>query len=371
MTSRPPTDDSDADVRPVVGRPQSAMPLYLFLGGLIAVAILLFIALDARRRALIAPETRVAVADRGIGDQAVPALYIPSSPPESLYVRALPPREAPSLPRQLTPEPLPAAAARVLPAQPTAVPQFLPPPAADTSLRGNSSPVLVIDSAGETAGAVVGAPPVAIAAGQGGDRPVPAVMPGPARVRAGRLANPSTTVPQGTSIPAVLETALDSTRPGQARAIVSLDVRGFDGEQVLIPRGSRLYGEYLADLQAGQNRALIQWTKLLRPDGTTIALASPAADRLGRAGVRGRVNSHFFERFTSAILQSSVDIGIAVASRSIGDGGGVVLLPGGFGQVGQQQPMQQIQPTLTVRHGTSVAVIVARDLDFTGVMAGR
>ena len=74
-------------------------------------------------------------------------------------------------------------------------------------------------------------------------------------VRSTRLAEPANTVAQGTLIPAVLETAIDSDVPGYVRAVVSQDVRSFDGSRVLIPRSSRLIGEYKAASQAGQRRA--------------------------------------------------------------------------------------------------------------------
>lgn len=190
-------------------------------------------------------------------------------------------------------------------------------------------------------------------------------------VREPAQASPSrlgpTTVPQGTLIPAVLETALDSTRPGQARALVSKDVRGFDGTRVLIPRGSRLFGEYRADLQPGQNRALVQWTRLIRPDGVSIALDSPAADALGRAGVKGQVNSHFFERFGSALLQSTLDLGVNIAARSVGDGTFVYVPTGALGGAGAAIQPRQVQPTLKVRQGARVTVFVSRDLDFSTV----
>jgi type IV secretion system protein VirB10 len=186
------------------------------------------------------------------------------------------------------------------------------------------------------------------------------------RVTASRLLNPSLTVPQGTIIAAVLETALDSTRPGAVRAIVSRDVRSFDGSRVLIPRGSRLYGEYTSDLSAGQKRALVIWHRLTRPDAVIIDMGSPAADPLGRAGIGGKVDTHFFERFGGAILQSALDIGVSVASRSITDYPVIVALPGSTQQVTRQQS-PQVQPTLKVQQGTSVSVFVARDLDFSTV----
>lgn len=186
------------------------------------------------------------------------------------------------------------------------------------------------------------------------------------RIKAARFVNPSLTVPQGTVIPAVLETALDSTRPGGVRALVQQDVHSFDGSRVLIHRGSRLYGEYDAQLQRGQNRALIRWTRLIRPDGVTVALDSPASDPLGRAGVKGKVDGKFFQRFGGALLQSVLDIGVGVATRKASDGV-IVALPGSTQNVTPQISQGEIVPTLKVRHGTSVSVFVANDLDFSSV----
>jgi type IV secretion system protein VirB10 len=179
------------------------------------------------------------------------------------------------------------------------------------------------------------------------------------------------TVPQGTLIPAVLETALDSTRPGYVRALVTRDVRGFDGSRVLIPRGTRLFGEYEADLAPGQNRALVRWIRLVRPDGTAVAVDSPAADALGRAGVEGRVNNHFPQRFASALLQSTVSIGLALATREIGDNALVVALPGAAQNGTGTTSPGQVQPTLRVAAGATVTVFVAHDLNLPPVETTR
>jgi type IV secretion system protein VirB10 len=187
------------------------------------------------------------------------------------------------------------------------------------------------------------------------------------RTGAGVLANRATTVPQGTLIPAVLETALDSTRPGLARAVVSRDIRGFDGSRVLVPRGSRLIGEYRSDVERGQNRMLVNWIRLIRPDGATIAIGSPASDPLGQGGIKAEVNSHFFERFAGAILQSALDVGVNLASRAA-DSSVIVALPGSLQGGGQNTLTQnQVRPTLKVKAATSISIFVARDLDFTGV----
>src|SRR3546814_5751560 len=77
------------------------------------------------------------------------------------------------------------------------------------------------------------------------------------RSRAGSMSNRSTTVPQGTLIPAVLDTAFNSTGSGFARPLVQRDIYGFDGARVLIPRGSRLNGDYASDTSPSQKRAFI------------------------------------------------------------------------------------------------------------------
>jgi type IV secretion system protein VirB10 len=86
----------------------------------------------------------------------------------------------------------------------------------------------------------------------------------------------------------VLETAIDSDLPGYVRAVVSQDVRSFDGARVLIPRSSRLIGQYKSGVASGQTRAYVVWSRLIRPDGVSVALASPAIDDAGRTGLPAR-----------------------------------------------------------------------------------
>jgi type IV secretion system protein VirB10 len=194
-------------------------------------------------------------------------------------------------------------------------------------------------------------------------------VPAGTRVRASSLANPSQTVPQGALIPAVLETAFNSTQPGFARAIVSRDVRSFDGTKVLIPRGSRLIGQYRADVASGQSRAIINWTRLIRGDGVTIALNSPAVDPLGRGGVKARVNNHLFERVTDGLLQSVFSVATNLAlSRS--NNTNVILAPGGM-QAAPVNTGDKPMRTLSVPAGTSISVFVSQDLEFPDREAGQ
>lgn len=187
---------------------------------------------------------------------------------------------------------------------------------------------------------------------------------GGAPAQASAMANPTTTVTQGTLIPAILETAIDTDVPGYVRAVVSQDVRSFDGTKVLVPRSSRLIGQYQSGLQGGQKRAYVIWTRLIRPDGASISLASPAIAFDGTTGLPGEVKSHFFKRFGSAMLLSVIG-----GLSTIASGGSSVIL-GGAGQsaasVAAQQD-SQIGPTVRVRQGEPIRVFIARDLDFSSV----
>ena len=100
-------------------------------------------------------------------------------------------------------------------------------------------------------------------------------------------------------IPAVLETAINTDVPGYVRAVVSQDVRSFDGTRVLVPRSSRLIGQYQSGLQAGQKRAYVIWTRLIRPDGVSVALASPG-DRVRRQRRACRQGRHATSSSASA-----------------------------------------------------------------------
>ena len=353
MSSAPPASAPERDIRPVIATGYNgSRSVWLFGGGLLIAAIALFVALDSRREQLVAPATAIPASPGGATIAAPPELVVPTGPDDDYAYREEWPRFTPPL----------AAPVRGNPA-------YGPAPAAREVAR--TVPAAVADEAGARP-AISSAPsvvydariPASRADGQTANALSPEADAG--RVRAGRLSNPSSTVPQGTVIPAVLETALDSTRAGAVRGIVSRDVRGFDGTRILIPRGSRLYGEYNAELAAGQNRALIRWKRLVRPDGALIALDSPASDPLGRAGVKGKVDSHFLERFGGAILQSVLDVGVGLATRKV-DNTVVVGLPGSTQSITGASATNQVQRTLRVRQGTSVSVFVARDLDFSPV----
>jgi type IV secretion system protein VirB10 len=327
-----------------------------FAGGALIATVLLFSALEARRQGGEQAKDQATASTSFAAPEAIPELVVPTSPAEPSRALIGPDGwPEPGSQQQRTATPVIQPQSRPQVSRSTYQPQ---PTYADSSYQAPPAPY---PNGPGASGPAFETPPAPI----GG-----AAASGSSRVMAGRLENLSTTVIQGTLINAVLETALDSTRPGQTRAVVTRDVYGFDGKRLLIPRGTRLYGSYEADVAQGQQRAQIHWTRLLRPDGVSVALDSPAADPLGRAGVAGKVNNHFFQRLGNALLGTTANLGSALVTRSIAPSSPVVVaVPGATQSVSQSvtPSSTQIVPTLTVRQGTRITVFVQHDLDFTSV----
>src|SRR4029077_18659841 len=130
---------------------------------------------------------------------------------------------------------------------------------------------------------------------------------------ASRITDRDYLVLQGKFIDAVAETAMNSDLPGQVRALVSYDVYAESGGRVMLPRGTRLIGEYNTAIGKGQDRLFIVWTRAIRPDGIDIALLSGGTDPLGRAGLPGEVDNHFWTIFGTSALLSIIGARAATA----------------------------------------------------------
>jgi len=125
-------------------------------------------------------------------------------------------------------------------------------------------------------------------------------------VRASNLGDISQTIVQGTLISAVLETAINTELPGNIRAQVTRPVYSFDGQNVLMPAGTRLIGTYNPEISIAQKRVLIAWNRAITPEGKSVRLAATGVDGLGRAGQDGNVDTRFAERFGTAVLITSI-----------------------------------------------------------------
>jgi type IV secretion system protein VirB10 len=367
---------AEHDPRPVVALPRQGLPGAMIAAVAAVLALLLFLLLDAQRRA--GPDTARASRAQVNAFSPPPPLAVPAEPvPEHapLFVAPRPPvitTIASPAPRAPAPQLFaPAPPMQVIaPVSPQSI--VAEPSPAERPRRRDGAPALVIDGGVEQGGSAGTAPTTATSPAAGSPaagRGQQGLAADDTPARATLIGNKATTMATGTLIPAVLETPIDTARPGLVRAVVSEDARGFDASRVLVPRGSRLIGEYQADVRSGQDRVLVTWVRLIRPDGATIRLGSPASDPMGGAGVPGRVNTFFLQRFASAVLQSALTVGVNLASRPR-NGSVIVGLP--TGQIGDAVgqgllPASDLRPKITVRQGAALNVFVARDLDFAGV----
>jgi len=180
-------------------------------------------------------------------------------------------------------------------------------------------------------------------------------------------------VQAGTVISGALITGIRSDLPGQITAQVTENV--FDtpsGRLLLIPQGARLIGVYDSQVAFGQSRVLLVWTRLIMPNGRSIVLErQPGADAAGYSGLEDEVDNHWGELFKAAALSTLLAIGTELGAGSdtnSNDSAIVQALRHGAGdslnQTGQQVVRRSlnIQPTLTIRPGFPVRVLVNRDL---------
>lgn len=175
-------------------------------------------------------------------------------------------------------------------------------------------------------------------------------------------------LPKGAFIDCTLETAIDSSMPGMTTCVTATDTFSADGEVVLLGRGTQLVGETRGEVRQGQARVFVLWTEARTPSGVVVPLDSPGTDSLGRSGLTGEVNTHFWARFGAAILVSVIDAGVQAGVQSTGNGT-VIVNPSTSEDVmtGVLQSTVDIPPTVSVAPGTRVQVLVARNVDFRSV----
>lgn len=346
----------NARAMPAVARVASPWPMRAGVAGVLFLGAATFYGLNNGRKA---PEpTSLPVATQA-----------PTTSAELPQAPVLPPAVPPVT---IMPVAIPA------PIMPISVPVPPPPPAIRPV--GPATPALVVDlSAGEKP--PVSAADAAAKAAAGADKlnsneafAARVNRTAPETVGTDKLSSTDLVIPQGTIITGVLETAINSDLPGLVRAVVARDVRGFDGSKILIPRGSRLVGQYSNGVALGQSRAFVIWTRLLRSDGVSVQLGSAATDPLGTAGLGGKVDNHFLRRFGAATLLSVITSGLDILTNR--NNGGTSVLIGSSTQANQLagialQREIDIPPTIKIAQGTPVRVFVARDLDFDPARIGR
>jgi type IV secretion system protein VirB10 len=176
-------------------------------------------------------------------------------------------------------------------------------------------------------------------------------------------------VQAGSIIPAALITGIRSDLPGEITAQVTEAVYDSpSGHYLLIPQGARLIGQYDSSIAFGQSRVLLVWNRIIMPNGTSIVLERlPGSDTQGYAGLEDDVDYHWWELAKAAALSTLLGVG-AEAGTSANENNLVQAIRSGasnsISQTGQQIVQRQlnVQPTLTIRSGFPIRIIVNRDL---------
>ena len=185
------------------------------------------------------------------------------------------------------------------------------------------------------------------------------------------LASPSI-LQAGSIIPAALITGIRSDLPGLVTAQVTQNVYDSPtGRILLIPQGSRLIGDYDADVTFGQSRILLAWNRLILPDGRSIVLErQPASDPRGFAGLKDGTNYHWGGVLKAALVSTLLGVGSELGSGNDSDLARAVRrgTQDSINRAGEQIVSRElnVRPTLTIRPGFPVRVLVTRDLILGG-----
>ncbi|MDM0090480.1 MULTISPECIES: TrbI/VirB10 family protein [unclassified Variovorax] len=188
---------------------------------------------------------------------------------------------------------------------------------------------------------------------------------------------------RGTYIRCVLETHIVSDIPGFTSCVVTEPVYAVNGRRLLLPKGSKVLGRY--DTEPNGPRIAVVWDRIVTPTGIDVSMASPGVDNLGGAGHPGYLDEHWGQRISSALMVSLFADAFKYAAAQNGPGtttvsnGGLAVqspyesytaqtlqnLAGQAVRRGANRP-----DTVTINQGTVVNVYVAKDVDFSAVIAG-
>lgn len=194
-----------------------------------------------------------------------------------------------------------------------------------------------------------------------------------------RTFDPNLTIPKGDAINCAMTTRVVTEISGFTSCIVGENIYSANGKVLLIERMSEIQGEYTAVGQPGQRRVYVLWSRVRKPGGITIDIASPSTDALGAAGIDGIVDNRWFERIGSAYMLSIFkDFLAASAASTAGGAAGANTATGSalyqnsiststsLAEKVLSQSMN-IKPVVYAHQGERISIYVARDLDFSGI----
>lgn len=322
------------------------------------------------------------------------ALWLVTKGSESKPVTAKPRTESvevPALPQNVSASP--PAQARPVPLEPAPdIPPLPPMPDVESARREAAAPL--------DRGPSILERRIAATGGSGGDGGVPLspqqpgagpfgpaqpAMPGleNQQTSAKPIANPNGLLVRGTYIRCVLETRIISDFPGFTSCIVTEPVYSINGRSLLLPKGSKILGQYGPAEPTGPRMQVI-WDRITTPTGIDVNLVAPGVDNLGSSGHPGQYSAHWASRISSALLISMISDAFKWAAAEHGPSTTTVGL--GTGIITEQpyesntaKSVQRLADqaldragrrpaTVTINQGTVVNVYVAKDVDFTAVL---
>lgn len=181
-------------------------------------------------------------------------------------------------------------------------------------------------------------------------------------------------ITKGTFLDCALETAIDSTVSGFVTCRLTRNVYSDNGHVLLLGRGSRVVGQYQSgQMRPGMRRIFVLWNRIETPKGVVVNLDSPGTDPLGRSGLPGLVDKHFFERFGAALMLSLIDDYVKYETAKQQGGSDNQLQFSGTTNESQRlaeialSDSINIPPTLYKNQGDHINIFVARDIDFSDV----
>jgi len=235
----------------------------------------------------------------------------------------------PNLAFERPPEPRPAPVTHPLPLPIAMTPKMALPQSAPETSSALDSPMVAYRTSAWAAGGAAGGGAARLAANGkdagGADDELSQRLRSSnlgATARAHVMRHPDLTIPAGTVMPCILQTAINSQLVGFVDCTMPEEVRGATGTVVLLDKGTQIFGEIRSGLRQGQDRLFILWIRARTPQNVVVELDSPAADEVGRAGVPGAVNNHFWQRFGAALLFSVIDYGPQLAAQALQNNGG-------------------------------------------------
>lgn len=361
--------DGDRGI-PQVGRKKAATRIwYVLVAGVLIVAVVALGAVVGLNK----------LKNRNQGKEGPEKAAVTTNVPELTPGAFQTADEPPPLPEGVEPAAPPAAAGQ--PATAQGEPKLTPEQqrALDLAERRKRAPVLGMTGAVREAGGADSGPRDGTQRRGNGSGSLGAALQATrtGAVSATLLPEPNLTLTMGRLLQCTLETAISTDVPGMTSCILAQDVYSTTGRVLLLERGTRIVGQYQAGaVKRGQSRVFVLWTRAETPNGVLVNLDSPATDTLGRSGVDGKINRHFWERFGSALLISLVDdvASYAVAKeRNSGSGGNTTIAFGNTADSSRDaasiivENSVNIPPTLNKAQGESIGIFVARDLYFGDV----